>query len=299
MKRVIGFSFLLGFFLSAVTLLLYGCKSPPPPPDLPPPLPQPTPAASIFLEGIEAQDVNRIVLRFTLEADNPRSEAAQVKAGLWDAEINGKRVADGVKLMAEPAIFHANAEASASTSVVMELDIPALTRAGISLESDYNVSLGTDLTFNFDSGKDARIRAAGTAVFPRIQEPVFNITSIAVLKAELVNTRFRVSLKVENPNPFPMELSSFEYELYGDGRFWADGREKKVLQIPGKSSAETRLFLLMNFIDMKRNLLDQIIALEDIRYRFGGEVQVSTGVDYLPNFCSAFDLSGYSHVFEN
>jgi LEA14-like dessication related protein len=119
------------------------------------------------------------------------------------------------------------------------------------------------------------------------------------LKAELINTRFRVSLKVDNPNPFPMELSSFVYELYGEGRFWADGREKNVLKIPALETAETRLFLVMNFIDMKRSLLDQIINLQDVNYRFKGEALVRTEVDYLPQFRTVFDLSGYSQVFDN
>jgi LEA14-like dessication related protein len=294
MRKVIILSFLLGFFLSAFTLLLYGCKSPPP--ELPA---QPDPAAAVLFEGIEAHDVNRIVLHFTLEAANPRSGAARVKTGIWNVEINGRSVTGAVRVAPEPAVFDAGPAASASVPVLMELDIPALAGAGLSPEDDYRVGLETGVTFAYESGAAVEARAAGRAVFPRIQEPVFTITSIAVLKAELVNTRFRVSLRVDNPNPFPMELSSFIYELYGDGRFWADGQEKDVLAIPGKGTAEARLFLLMNFIDMKRSLLDQIIALEDVRYRFGGEVRVTTGVDYLPAFRSVFDLSGYSKVYEH
>jgi LEA14-like dessication related protein len=293
MKNVVNFSSPLFLFLAAFIPLFFGCKTPPESPA------QPDPTVSISLEGIEARDVNRITLRFNLEAANPRSEVAQVKTGLWDARINGRKAAEGVDFLPGSAAFSAGPGTAASVPVTMELDIPALIRAGFPLEEDYDVALETDVTFVYDSGAAVGVRAVGKAVFPRIQEPVFTITSIAVLKAELVNTRFRVSLRVDNPNPFPMELSSFEYELYGNGRFWADGRERNVLSIPGKSGAETRLFLLMNFIDMKRDLLDQIIALENVRYRFNGEVQVTTGVDYLPQFRSVFDLSGSSPVYEN
>ena len=134
---------------------------------------------------------------------------------------------------------------------------------------------------------------------PAVQEPVFSITEIAVLKAELINTRFRVNLKVDNPNPFPVELSSFVYELYGQGRLWADGEEKNVFQIPAHESREAQLFLIMNFINMNRALLDQVIKLQNVQYRFAGEVMVSTGIDYLPQFKSVYDLSGYSQVLEN
>ena len=55
----------------------------------------------------------------------------------------------------------------------------------------------------------------------------------------------------------------------------------------------------MNFINMKRDLLDQVINLEDVNYRFTGEAKVITGVEYLPGFSTGFDLSGYSEVLEN
>jgi LEA14-like dessication related protein len=105
-------------------------------------------------------------------------------------------------------------------------------------------------------------------------------------------------MRIDNPNPFPLEMSGFIYELYGNGRLWADGTEKNIFTVAGKSSVQGYLYLLMNFIDMERSLLDQIINLIDVNYRFAGEAQVSTGVDYLPKFSAGFDLSGYSEVLE-
>jgi LEA14-like dessication related protein len=118
------------------------------------------------------------------------------------------------------------------------------------------------------------------------------------MQAELINTRFRVSLRIDNPNFFPVALSSFGYELYGEGRFWADGEEQDVLYIPAKGSAETNLFLLMNFINMKRHLLDEVIAMQLVRYRFTGEVEVGTGVSWLPQFHMGFDRTGNSIVLK-
>ena len=131
-----------------------------------------------------------------------------------------------------------------------------------------------------------------------VHEPDFNITEIAILKDELVNTRFKVTMKIDNPNPFPLELSAFSYTLYGNGLLWADGNEKNVFEVPAESSAEANLFLLMNFIDMNRSLLNQIINLVDVSYRFAGEALVAPGIDKLPHLSASFDLSGYSQVLE-
>jgi len=132
-----------------------------------------------------------------------------------------------------------------------------------------------------------------------IQPPEFIITSIAILKAELINTRFRVGMQIDNPNPFPVELSALSYTLYGNGMFWASGVERNIIQIPAHSSVSGNLLLLMNFMGMSRGLLDQIISLSDVHYRFTGSAQVTASDERLPEFTARFDLSGFSPVLEN
>ena len=127
-----------------------------------------------------------------------------------------------------------------------------------------------------------------------IKEPVFYISSIKILQAELINTRLKVKFHINNPNPFSVTLSSFEYELYGEGRFWAGGTEKEVVTIPALDYAEKDLFLIMNFIDMKRGLLDKVIAMEMVAYRFAGTVKISA--KDLPIITKKFNLEGESEV---
>ena len=129
---------------------------------------------------------------------------------------------------------------------------------------------------------------------PRIQEPDFSISSIKILQAELINTRLNVKVRIENPNPFPVSLSSFTYELYGEGRFWAEGTERNVFTVPASDFVEKDLFLVMNFIDMKRDLLDKVIAMESVEYRFDGIVQINAAD--MPLLTKSFSLEGKSEV---
>ena len=128
----------------------------------------------------------------------------------------------------------------------------------------------------------------------RIQEPDFSISSIVILQAELVNTRLKVKLRIENPNPFPVSFSSLEYELYGEGRFWAEGTEKNAFTVPASDFIEKDLYLIMNFIDMKRGLLDKVIAMESVEFRFAGTVVINA-MD-MPILTKSFDLEGESEV---
>jgi LEA14-like dessication related protein len=288
--------------------LFFGCKTPPPPPPLPPP--QPDPSASLKFTGINAPDIDHVSMEFKLIAENPRNDPARAKIEGIKVEINGLEMEEGIRIAPETAAHpfpvdgawvRGNGESLPGSAVIalrLELDLEALSKAGLSLADDYNLKVSADVDFSYGPGILVKTGARENALFPRIRKPVFTISDIAVLQAELINTRFRVKLKVDNPNPFPMELSAFQYQLYGSGRFWADGNEKNILNIPARDSAEAQLFLIMNFMGMKRDLLDQVIAFQDVRYRFTGKALVTTGIDYLPEFPSGFDLSGYSEVFE-
>jgi LEA14-like dessication related protein len=297
----LGGLFFLGFLLS--------CRTPKPIPELPPPPPAPeqSPRASLFFDTLEGQDIRHITLYFHLEAENPRAAAARMVLGDWKVLMNGLDVRAGAVLTAgkgEESFPLSGASAEAPPiPVKLELDLSHPVFAdfagpGYAGLKENQVRLALYPDFIYGAASTVPVRAEADAVFPQIREPVFTITAITVQKAELINTRFKVSLRVDNPNFFPVELSSLDYELYGDGRFWAGGKEQEILLVAPGNSAETSLSFVMNFINMRRELLDQVIALKEVNYRFTGEALVTTGISYLPQFLTRFDRSGLSEVVE-
>jgi len=147
-------------------------------------------------------------------------------------------------------------------------------------------------------GKEIKISETIQITLPRIYKPQVRILNIAVKRAELINTRLKVRLAIDNPNPFPLRLSRFSYELYGNGRFWADGNLADLGTIGGTERQEKDIYLVMNFINMKRDLLDQVIALKSVQYRFHGDLTIGTPFEYLSAFPYVFDRSGSSPVIE-
>jgi LEA14-like dessication related protein len=127
-------------------------------------------------------------------------------------------------------------------------------------------------------------------------EPLFEIISIVILQADLVNTQFETVLKIDNPNGFPVELSTLKYELFGNGLFWADGIENDILRVPAKSSLETKFNFSMNFINMNRKLLDDIIAMRQVQYRFSGDALVRVNTPGAQIFTMDYNCTGLSEV---
>jgi len=132
-----------------------------------------------------------------------------------------------------------------------------------------------------------------------ILEPVFEIVSIVILQADIVVTRFQAVLRVENPNSFAVDLSAITYELYGNGVYWANGAERNILHIPALSENEVRFTFNMNFIGQSRRLLDDILAMRQVNYRFKGQAFVSLYIHGVPGFTVDFDCSGLSDVKRN
>ena len=129
-----------------------------------------------------------------------------------------------------------------------------------------------------------------------IRKPIFTIASISIEQASLVNTLFKYTLKIDNPNTFPVTVLSFRYELYGNGRLWGGGRERGLAAVPAQSSSETKFSFEMNFIDMPRSLLDEVIAMQYVRYRLTGEAEIGADMPNFPAFRMTFEFSGESEV---
>ncbi len=131
-----------------------------------------------------------------------------------------------------------------------------------------------------------------------VKEPELEIVSIAIIKADLVNTQFESVVKINNPNEFALNLSSLSYELYGNGDFWASGKGEDLLHIPALDSCQTEFRFMMNFINMDRRLLDDIIAMKQVHYRFTGAAEVAPNLPKSSPFIMSFERSGLSNVKE-
>lgn len=291
---------LLGIVLFGLGL---SCKTKDPPPDIPvsPPrsginalVKEQNPAVQVSFERVEAENLEHIRLYFMLQVENPRSAATNLVIQQWRLQINDQESNKGAALILDSPDKMVAPGASAQLPLRLDLDLAQLPLSGAEGLTEYQADLQVNLVFTFATGDMSETSIRTVAVFPRIREPEFTITAIAVSKAEQIATRFRVSLQIDNPNRFPLDISSFTYELYGDDHFWAEGNHTALLHLPANSSQETQLFFLINFIDISRNLLDQMVALKGIHYRLIGETAVLTHIEYLPLFHTGFDVAGMS-----
>ena len=279
--------------LLGVLSLLAACKSPPRQNEPEPPQGE-NPSAALEFDRIEAATIKQIAVHYRLKVSNPRPQALEVTVENWKGFLNGipldKNSAalhlDGVNVF-KPT-FGAKPFSSVEKPMILFLELNG--------DNDCLAELSIDLGYHYRGHAPLRNEVTAQMAFPRIQEPGFAITAITILQADLINTRLKLNLRIDNPNMFPITLASFRYELYGDGSFWAGDIERDLAIVPAQGSSETCFNFVMNFIGMRRRLLDDIIAMRQVRYRIAGDMEIGTGIPWLPVFRMDFDYSGESAV---
>ncbi|MDR2542029.1 MAG: LEA type 2 family protein [Treponema sp.] len=142
------------------------------------------------------------------------------------------------------------------------------------------------------------LEAEPESVF-EIKKPVFEIISIVILQADIVVTEFEAVLKITNHNDFALDLTSITYLLFGNNALWASDTNSDILHIPPLTSNETMLTFQMNFIDMRRSLLDDVIAMRNVRYIFSGEAVIQPDIPNSEPFRMNYESTGFSEVRRN
>jgi LEA14-like dessication related protein len=278
----------------------------PEPEPQPQPEPEPDPGLEVRFLGLGPYQGGAVLASFMLRVKNPQSAPIRLASPDISLSLDGEELPGSAPVAAQawPMEILPGAELEIPLGFPLDVELLIL-RAGeaeaaskANASGEQRLSLGLRADCVLASGVSLALSTQAEGAFPRVREPLFRIASIKIKRAELINTRLQVRVEVENPNVFPVDLSRFSYELYGSGRFWADGSLAGLLKIPGKGTARTELALVMNFINMKRELLDQIVALKEVSYRFAGEASVATPLDYIPAFRMGFDKRGNSAVVE-
>lgn len=252
------------------------------------PAPPPSVELSVLSVAVSAVDLDsaRVALEFSVA--NSGTSVVTLSSLIVAAD------SAGVTLASPPLIDLGSArlEPGAATTIPLAFDVDA--PAGDAPTVPLRLTARLEYA-SAAGGTDATTieRACG---FPRILPPVMRISSIRILKDELINTKLGVDLVVENPNAFPLSFAELEYRLYGEGRYWASGSLAKAFVVPAGESASASLYLTMNFTDMSRSLLDQVIKLATVRYRLVGAGRIDTGLEFLPRFVQPFDMAGETGV---
>lgn len=286
MARPLGAALLIVLLASACATRKPAAPRPaPPPPSLPP-------TASVAVGAAAYRDQRRLGLPFSIEVGNPGPSPMKLESIECVLTVEGTEAG---RLGLGPGTLIAGG-GSASVPMDFQIDLRKLgegiSGSGGPATASWKIEARARLKASDGAALEALASAKGA--FPIVREPIFRLTSVTIERDLLVTTNLRLGLRIDNPNAFPIEYRSLDYDFYGEGRLWsaAEDESDEAATVPAGGSAERALRFTMNFADMDRALFDLVAKLKAVRYRLAGQARVSTGLDALPDFVTRFDREG-------
>jgi LEA14-like dessication related protein len=124
------------------------------------------------------------------------------------------------------------------------------------------------------------ILAGCSSLGPKLEAPQLEITGVQMLSTDMFAQKFKVRVKVENPNQIELPVRGLEYQILLMGDSFAEGQSNDVFVLPAGGEAEFDMLVTTNFVSSFGRLLSRVGGgkLEDIDYEIAGKVFVDKGV---------------------
>ena len=121
---------------------------------------------------------------------------------------------------------------------------------------------------------------AGCAAFaPKLESPKLSLLGIQMLSTDMFAQKFRVRVKVENPNDLELPVRGLDYKIILMGDSFAEGVSGDRFVVPAKGEAEFDMLVTTNFVSSLGRLISRVGGgkLENLDYEIAGEVMLDKG----------------------
>lgn len=122
--------------------------------------------------------------------------------------------------------------------------------------------------------------AACSSLGPKLEAPKLELVGVQMLSTDMFAQRFKVRVKVINPNDLELPVRGLEYKIIMMGDSFAEGMSDQAFVLPALGEAEFDMLVTTNFVSSFGRLLSRVQGgkLEDIDYEIAGKVMVDKGM---------------------
>jgi LEA14-like dessication related protein len=126
----------------------------------------------------------------------------------------------------------------------------------------------------------AAVLTACASVSAKLEPPGLELVGVQMLSTDMFAQRFKVRVKVINPNDLELPVRGLEYTIIMMGDSFAEGMSDQAFVLPAKGEAEFDMLVTTNFVSSFGRLLSRVQGgkLENIDYEITGKVMVDKGM---------------------
>jgi LEA14-like dessication related protein len=125
----------------------------------------------------------------------------------------------------------------------------------------------------------AWLLAACSTLSPKLESPDLEVVGIQMLSTDMFAQKFRVRVRVTNPNDLELQVRGIEYQIILMGDSFAEGNSTDRFVLPAMGEAEFDMTVTTNFVSSFGRLLSRVGGgkLENLDYEIAGHVMLDKG----------------------
>jgi LEA14-like dessication related protein len=122
---------------------------------------------------------------------------------------------------------------------------------------------------------------AACATFgPKLETPTISILALQMTSGDMFSQRFRVRVKVQNPNDLEVPVAGIEYTMFLMGDRFGEGTTDQPFVLPARGEAEFDMMLTTDFVSALGRLVSRMGGgkLENVEYEVNGKLHLDKGL---------------------
>lgn len=229
-------------------------------------------------------------ITFDLEIDNPNPVAVTLARYNYDLQINSSSLVKGNK----------NTETEVDAHSKSTVQVPV--RFGFSdLLTLFSSLKGQDETnFSFKAATEINVPVLGAVEVPLnfdgkipvVRLPEFELGSLKLTNLSLTKADFEIDLNIQNPNAFDLSFMDLNYDLSLSGLSALSGRLEQETKVSRKSSANIKLPLSVNLMQLGAGIAGSIRDGGEFDYALTGNTTVGSSLPFFRAKAFDFDKTG-------
>jgi len=126
----------------------------------------------------------------------------------------------------------------------------------------------------------ATLLASCSTLGSKLEAPHMEVVGVQMLSTDMFAQRFKVRVKVQNPNDLELPVRGLEYTILMMGDSFAEGMSDAPFVLPALGEAEFDMLVTTNFVSSFGRLLSRVQGgkLENIDYEIAGKIMVDKGM---------------------
>lgn len=122
----------------------------------------------------------------------------------------------------------------------------------------------------------AVLALAGAVGCAGLKPPVLQVEHLGIGKVRVTGASLRVAFHAQNPNPEPLHIARFEYELKLNGRRLGRGYHADPVDLPGFGSERIESRFDLNFLSLPRGI-QRVLDQDRVKASVKGHFYVAEG----------------------